>query len=761
MGESFLVIVESPAKCKTISKFLGSKYKLVASYGHVRDLPSKKLGVDIENNFEPSYTNMKEKAKVIKEIGSAIKKSDLVYIATDPDREGEAIAWHIANAIKIPKKKIRRIVFNEITETAIKSAIDSSRDIDSDLVNAQQARRILDRLIGYKLSPLLSKKIQRGLSAGRVQSVAVKIICDREKEILAFKPREFWVITADLHQQENVASSFTAKLVAKDTLKQKYEASNEKDAMAVKESLENSTFTIDDIVKSRVKRNPELPFITSTLQQEAARKLNWTAKKTMRNAQQLYEGIELNGEATGLISYIRTDSTRISDDAAKAAAAYIKEHYSTKYLNQKSSAKKSKKNIQDAHEAIRPVYFNHTPKSLENVLTSDLLKLYTLIWNRFISSQMTPAEYDRTQVVVKASHDSNAYFLRAAGSILVFDGFTRVYTEGTDENKSDDTKDSKLPPLEKNEVVKRKDISADQKFTQPPPRYTEASLVKTLEELGIGRPSTYAPTLSTIQDRGYVEKDQKKFFPSELGMVTNEKLEEYFQTILDLKFTANMEVQLDEIQEGKHEWNAVVSNYYTPLIDMIQHAYTNMEKISLGERNLGVDPKSGKDVIVKIGRYGPMAQIGSVDDEDKPQFAGVDGDLDIKTITLEQALKLFDFPKTVGQYEGKDVIINKGKYGPYVKFDSGFASIPKDTPLDSVSLDDAISFILAKREADKNKTIHDFSDHDPPIKVLNGPYGPYISSKKRNYKIPSSYDPKTLTPEDCVTIIKTPKKKRS
>ena len=754
--KKYLVIVESPAKCKTINKFLGKDYQLMASFGHVRDLPGKSMGIDIEKDFEPSYVTMKDKTKVLKEIKNAAKNSELVYLATDPDREGEAIAWHIAEATKLPADKIKRIVFNEITESAIKQAITSSRNIDINLVYAQQARRVLDRLIGYTLSPLLSKKIQRGLSAGRVQSVAVKIICKREKEIQDFIPKEYWVIETDLKTVKQ--EIFTAKLVAKDSIKEKFEVSNEADAKKVKDHLESSTYSIDDIVKKRIKRNPPIPFITSTLQQEASRKLNWSAKKTMMMAQKLYEGMDINGEAVGLITYMRTDSTRLSDSSKLAARDYIKNIYSDKYVGSPIKTSKKKSNVQDAHEAIRPVSTEYPPEKIKNALTTDHFKLYKLIWDRFIASQMKPAEYDRTQIVICAS-GKERYLLRATGSVLFFDGFTRVYSEGSDEKK-DDNQDKMLPLLHKEDSLNLEKVDTEQKFTQPPPRYTEASLVKELEELGIGRPSTYAPTLSTIQDRGYVTKDQKKLIPSELGMTTNDHLESFFNTILDLKFTAKMETQLDDIQDGKHQWNEVVSKYYKPLDDMMGIANKDMEKVSLGERNLGKDPKTGKDVLVKIGRYGPMVQLGLADDDDKPVFAGIGDDYDIKTITFAQALSLLAYPKTIGTFENNDVIVNRGKYGPYVKFEKSFISIPDTISIESITIDEAITLIHDKRKQDAKRIINSFTKADPPIEVLNGRYGPYIKCDKKNYKIPKDKDAAKLTVNECIDIIKNQKKSK-
>mgnify|MGYP001235799649 CR=1 FL=1 len=755
MGK-YLVIVESPAKCKTISKFLGKDYDLLASFGHVRDLPSKSLGVDVDKNFKPSYISLKDKSKIIKEITTKAKKSDTVYLATDPDREGEAIAWHILKAAKIPVDKTKRIVFNEITQSAIKQAITQSRDIDINLVNAQQARRVLDRLIGYKLSPVLARKIQKGLSAGRVQSIAVKIICEREKLILDFIPEEYWVIEATLTPNVN-PQEFTSKLFAKGTPKDKFEAKNEATAMDVKAELEKSIYSVHDIIKSRVKRHPALPFITSTLQQEASRKLNWSAKKTMMVAQRLYEGQEINGESVGLITYMRTDSTRLSDTAKAEAKEYIHKNYSTKYYHgsrEKAAKKKSNTSVQDAHEAIRPVSTDYPPSVIESQVEHDFYKLYKLIWDRFIASQMTSAEYDRTQIVICAKN-KESYFLRSTGSILVFDGFTKVYSEGKDEQKEeDDTKEKQLPNLEKSSELTKKSIETEQKFTQPPARFTEASLVKELEEKGIGRPSTYAPTLSTIQDRGYVEKEQKKLHPSELGMVTNEQLESFFESVMNVAFTADMETLLDDIQEGKHKWEDIVGKYYEPLSEMIDTAYKDMKKVSVGERQLGVDPKTGKEVIVKIGRYGPMVQIGKGTDEEKPQFAGIGPDLDIKTIELDQALALFDFPKTLGQFDDQDVIVNSGRFGPYVKLDKLFVSIPKTMSMNTILLDEAIDLIKEKREADSKRVIHSFTDKKQEIQVLNGRYGPFIKANKKNYKIPKDTDPQTLTLEQCLDIMK-------
>ncbi len=600
----YLVIVESPAKCKTIEKFLGSDYELAASYGHVRDLPQKKIGVDIAHNFEPTYQAMPDKKKVLKDLKDKSKKAEIVYVATDPDREGEAIAWHIIEGIQIPEEKVKRIVFNEITKTAVQNAIQHSRLLDIDLVNAQQARRILDRLIGYKLSPVLAKKIRKGLSAGRVQSVAVKIICDRERAITAFIPEEYWNIDVTFSKEDNQKQTFRARLVGDGEEDSKKTVSNEADALNIKSHLEKARYEIKKIKKSQARRNPAAPFITSTLQQEASRKLGWTAKKTMMVAQQLYEGVTLNGESTGLITYMRTDSIRVSDEAKKAASDYIKKQYGAKYLGEEKAAKKEKKNVQDAHEAIRPSYIEFSPADISKQLSADHLKLYKLVWNRFMASQMSASLSDRTQVNVEAVSGDQSYWLRATGSIVIFDGFTKVYTEDKDHEGDEDEKEGFLPPLEEGDKLKKEAVEALQKFTQPPARFTEASLVKELELQGIGRPSTYAPTISTILDRGYVEREAKVLKPTELGFLVIEKLEAYFDQIVDLAFTANMETKLDEIAEGKHAWQGVLGEFYDPFAKKIDIAYKEMEKINTDKPTDEKCDKCGSDMVLKQGRFG-------------------------------------------------------------------------------------------------------------------------------------------------------------
>jgi len=595
-----LLIVESPAKAKTISKFLGKDFDIKASFGHVRDLPEYTLGIDVKNNFFPKYQVLKDKTKFIKEFKKIGKSADTVYIATDPDREGEAIAWHIQEAIELPESKIRRIVFHEITEAAIQNAITNSRAIDSDLVDAQQARRVLDRLIGYKLSPILSKKIRKGLSAGRVQSVALKLVCDREKKILAFVPEEYWVVATALDSKNG---KFLAKLSAEGTPTTKAEPKTEADATRYYDLLKTAAYEVSDLKKAQQNRYPQPPFITSTLQQEASRKLNWSTKKTMMVAQQLYEGIDVGSDTVGLISYMRTDSFRVSDEARAGARQFIAERYSDKYLPSKPNHYKNKGNTQDAHEAIRPTYMTWSPDKLEGKISGDQYKLYRLIWDRFIASQMVPALVENTQVTVKATAtDSTALFLKASGQVILFNGFMSVYTEGTDNDSEED--DGRLPLLENGQSLNLKSVTKDQKFTQPPHRFTEATLVKEMEENGIGRPSTYAPTIGIIIDRGYVEKDKRTLLPTELGMTVNDKLQEFFSEIIDTEFTADMENRLDEITEGKHEWADIVHQIYDPFVTMLKKADTEMEKINNDRPTEEVCEKCGHPMVIKAGRFG-------------------------------------------------------------------------------------------------------------------------------------------------------------
>lgn len=597
-----LVIVESPAKAKTIKKFLGDDYEIKASFGHVRDLPDYTLGVDLKDHFSPKYANLKDKQKVIKELKTFSKKSDIVYIATDPDREGEAIAWHIQQALELEEAKLQRVVFNEITEKAVKEAVASPRTINMDLVDAQQARRILDRLIGYKLSPILAKKIKRGLSAGRVQSVAVKMICDREKEILAFVPEEYWVIEADLFGNPK-SKKLSAKLFAMESEQNKLALPNETEARTAESDLQKAVYSVFSKKTSKQTRNPYPPFITSTLQQDASRKLNWSAKKTMLVAQQLYEGIDMNGEHVGLITYMRTDSTRISAESQQAAAAYIRSHFGEGYLPKEARAAKLGKGAQDAHEAIRPSYVDKTPDSIRSFLEADHYKLYSLIWERFLASQMAPALLELTQILVSAKASDKNYLLKATGHVVLFDGFTKVYSETKDHDETRE-EEGQLPQLEEGEALNLKTLETEQKFTQPPARFTEARLVKEMEEKGIGRPSTYAPTITTILDRGYIEKQKRTLFPTELGMLVNDKLEEFFSKIIETSYTASMENRLDEIMEGKHKWQDIVDELYEPFSGMLEDAKEHMEKVNTDKPSDQICDKCGKPMVIKSGRFG-------------------------------------------------------------------------------------------------------------------------------------------------------------
>lgn len=598
MAKKNIVIVESPAKSKTITKYLGKDFEVLASYGHVRDLPVYTIGVDLENNFEPSYKTIKGKEKVLKAIKEAIKKAETVYLATDPDREGEAIAWHVKEGAKIPDEKTKRVVFNEITKTAVQHAIANPRELDLNLIDAQQARRILDRIIGYRMSPLLSKKIRKGLSAGRVQSVAVKLLCEREREILAFVPEEYWVIDGKFLGGKP-ESEFTAKLFAKDTAKNKIEMKNKADADKVLADLKNAKVLVDSKTAKEQARNPYPPFMTSTLQQDASRKLGWTASRTMRVAQQLYEGVEVNGEAQGLITYMRTDSLRVADEALGAAKKLISKRYGKDYLPRSPRQYKKGKNTQDAHEAIRPTVVDFVPGEISASLSEEQLKLYRLIWDRFVASQMASAKVEGTTIILRA----NDYLFKLTGQVILFDGFLKIYQEGRDEGDEEEG-NSRLPNLEKGDEVKPASIDGEQKFTQPPKRFTEASLVKELEERGIGRPSTYAPTIGTIVDRKYVERNARQLKPTDLGMLVDEKLAEFFDRILDYDFTAKMENQLDEISEGKYVWHELVGQFFELFQKDVDNAMENMEKVNMDRPTDEKCEKCGSDIVIKTGRYG-------------------------------------------------------------------------------------------------------------------------------------------------------------
>ncbi|MEQ9263194.1 MAG: type I DNA topoisomerase [Owenweeksia sp.] len=764
-----LVIVESPAKAKTIGKYLGKDFQVESSYGHIRDLVSKDMGIDIENNYNPNYAVPKEKKEVVKKLKKLTKDAETVWLASDEDREGEAIAWHLAEALDLNPSTTNRIVFHEITKTAIEKAIQNPRRIDQNLVNAQQARRILDRLVGFELSPVLWKKVQRGLSAGRVQSVAVRLIVEREKDIRNFKSVTYFRVVGEFSNSEG--KSFKAELSSRfDT---------EKEAREFLEECKGSNFTINSIETKPAKKSPAAPFTTSTLQQEASRKLYFSVGQTMSVAQKLYEA--------GHITYMRTDSVNLSDLALNTARKEITEQYGDQYTKTRKYSTKSK-GAQEAHEAIRPTFIDkHAAGSDANQK-----KLYDLIWKRTIASQMSDAQLERT--VLRISTPKNNLEFVARGEVIKFDGFLKVYLEGTDDEDGEE-QEGMLPASKKGEQLNADELTATQRFTKHPPRFTEASLVKKLEELGIGRPSTYAPTISTIQKRNYVEKsdlegekreymqytlansnlveqklsettgaDKGKLMPTDIGMVVNDFLVEHFKNILDYHFTASVEEQFDEIARGKEQWDHMIDSFYKDFHPHLKDVEENSERAK-GERLLGEDPKSGKPVYARIGRYGPMIQIGEADDEEKPKFASLMKGQHINDISLEEALELFKLPRSLGEFEEFTVSANVGRFGPYVRYGNNFVSMkPKegDDPM-SITLERAIELIKAKQEADKNKFIARFDEEKPVIEVLNGRYGPYIKSGRKNFKIPKDKEPASLSREDCLEIINAapePKKRK-
>ncbi|MBI5587639.1 MAG: type I DNA topoisomerase [Deltaproteobacteria bacterium] len=651
MGKS-LVIVESPAKAKTINKFLGKDFTVLASVGHVKDLPKSKLGVEIDNGFEPTYEIIKGKAAVIKELKKAGKAADKIYLAPDPDREGEAIAWHIAEEIDKKKEKTLRVLFNEITEKAVREAIKHPTVLDQNKFEAQQARRVLDRLVGYQVSPILWDKVRRGLSAGRVQSVAVRLICDREREIQAFVPREYWSVTAEL--ETAAADKFRARLAKKDG--KKIELNNEKDANGVLGDLKGAEFTVSEIETKETKRNPAAPFTTSKLQQESSRKLGFTAKKTMMLAQQLYEGVEIGDEGpVGLISYMRTDSTRVSNEAIDAARALIESKYGADYLPARPNVYKSKKKTQDAHEAIRPTYFQYTPEAVKKYLSKDQLKLYTLVWNRFIACQMNPAIIDQTRAQIQAGN----YVFNASGSAVKFPGFMAVYIEGQD---TEEEKEERLPPLGKGELLKLIGLLPDQHFTQPPPRFTEASLVKELEEQGIGRPSTYAAIISTIQDREYVIKDKTQLKPTELGFTVTGLLILSFPEILDVEFTAHMEEELDMIEEGQMEWRTAMREFYGPFHASLEKARKDMKNLKAEEVPTDINcEKCGKTMVIKWGRKGKFLACSGYPECKNTKDFTTDESGKVTVVERVEVATETPCPKC-----GKPMVVKSGRFGRFL-----------------------------------------------------------------------------------------------
>lgn len=753
-----LVIVESPAKAKTIEKFLGPDYKVMSSYGHIRDLKKKDFSIDKSGDFTPVYEIPEDKQELVKQLKKAASQAEMVWLASDEDREGEAIAWHLYEVLELKPENTRRIVFHEITKEAILHAIENPRDIDINLVDAQQARRVLDRIVGFELSPVLWRKIRPSLSAGRVQSVAVRLIVERENEIKAFKSEPYFRVTSQFSTPEGrtVKAELQRRLPDLDS------------ARSFLNDCSSSKFTVSDITVKPLKKQPAPPFTTSTLQQEASRKLGFTVSQTMMLAQRLYEA--------GHITYMRTDSLNLSNLAINAISKEIKTSLGDKYLKIRKYHTSSK-GAQEAHEAIRPTYVEK--HSIEG--TTNEKRLYNLIWKRTVASQMADAEIEKTTATITVSNRSEAF--SATGEVIQFDGFLKVYIESRDDDSTGDSSDI-LPAMTQGEELKANSITATERYTQHPPRYTEASLVKKMEELGIGRPSTYAPTISTIQQREYVEKgdrqgterqfitltlscgkinettktetvgsDKGKLIPTDTGIVVNDFLTKYFPNVLDYNFTANVEHRFDEIAEGNTGWHSEINGFYNVFHPEVTKASDMRLEHKVGERTLGTDPVSGRRVSVKIGRFGPVVQIGDSSDEEKPQFASLAKDQSVFDITLEQALKLFDLPRTLGEYEGKDVVVGVGRFGPYVRHDGKFVSIPKDIQPTSISLEEAEELINAKRQAEAQKVVKIF-DEDPDMQILNGRYGVYIAYKKSNFKIPRTVEnPAELTLEQCMEIV--------
>lgn len=754
-----LVIVESPAKAKTIEKYLGKDFEVMASYGHVRDLVPKEGAVDPEHGFEMKYQVIERNEKHVKAIVKALKKADALYLATDPDREGEAISWHLIELLKeqnaLDGKAVHRVVFYEITKDAVREAVENPRGLSSDLVTAQQARRALDYLVGFNLSPLLWKKVQRGLSAGRVQSPALRMIVERELEIEKFNAREYWSIEADVSKNKQ---PFVSRLVQyKGQKVEQFSFENEAAAREVETTLLAATdgkLTTISVDKKQRRRNPAAPFTTSTLQQEASRKLGFNTQRTMRTAQKLYEGIELPGEDNvGLISYMRTDSVTLAQSALQEIRETIAERYGAVNVPEDVREFKTKsKNAQEAHEAIRPTSVTRTPESLEGHIDADQLKLYRLIWQRTMACQMVPAVFDTVALEFAAGPDSeNGHRMRANGSVLVEPGFMAVYKEGEDDATTDDG-DRLLPEIAKGDVISLDLLRPEQHFTEPPPRFTEASLVKTLEEYGIGRPSTYASIIATLKNREYVEMDGKRFFPTDIARIVNGFLTEHFRQYVDYDFTARLEDDLDAVSLGNKQLVPLLEEFWKPFSDLVDEKEESVsrEQVAMA-RELGVHPKSGKPMTVRMGRYGPFVQIGTKDDEEKPKFAGLRPGQKMNDITMEDALELFKLPRKLGETEdGLPVSASVGRFGPYVRYGDKYVSMKEDDPY-TVELPRALELIAAKIIEDANRIIQDFEDEG--IQVLNGRYGPYITDKTKNARVPKDREPKSLSLEECKELL--------
>jgi DNA topoisomerase-1 len=753
-----LVIVESPAKAKTIKKYLGKDFEVLASYGHVRDLVPKEGAVDPKRHFAMRYQVVERNQKHVDAIARALKKADALYLATDPDREGEAISWHLQELLKsqgaLKGKEVQRVVFYEITKNAVREAMEHPRGLSVDLVNAQQARRALDFLVGFNLSPLLWKKVRPGLSAGRVQSPALRMICEREDEIAAFKPQEYWTIDAQL---EHTDQKFPAKLVEYRGGKvEQFSFTSESAAHETVESLTRTAsgqLTVLGVERKQRRRNPAPPFTTSTLQQEASRKLGFSAQKTMRVAQHLYEGIDIGEGAVGLITYMRTDSLNLAQEAVTQIREVIVQIYGQETLAEEVRVYRTKSaNAQEAHEAIRPTDLRIVPADIEKKMDADQFRLYSLIWKRTMACQMAPAVFDTVAVEFLAGVDGpQRTVLRANGSTLVKPGYISVYQEGTDDGVQDDS-DHVLPAMAEGDRVKLMEVTPSQHFTEPPPRYTEASLVKALEEYGIGRPSTYASIISTLRDRQYVEIESRRFTATDIGKIVSRFLTLYFTIYVDYDFTAKMENALDAVANGEQEWVPLLDRFWKPFIQLVKHTETSVsrEEVAMA-RDLGTDPQSGKPMTVRMGRFGPFVQIGTKDDEEKPRFAGLRPGQKMDAITREEALFLFQLPRKLGNMpDGEEITANTGRFGPYVKYGIKYVSLKADDPY-TVTLERALEVIREKQIADANRLISDFPDVG--IQVLNGRYGPYVTDRQRNAKIPKDRDPKSLSLEECQTLL--------
>jgi DNA topoisomerase I len=755
-----LVIVESPAKGRTIKKYLGKDFEVLASYGHVRDLVPKEGAVDPEAGFAMRYQLIERNERHVEAIARALRKARSLYLATDPDREGEAIAWHLFEILKergaLKGKDVHRVVFHEITRNAVREAVAAPRELSLDLVNAQQARRALDYLVGFNLSPLLWKKVRRGLSAGRVQSPALRMICEREEEISAFVPQEYWSIDA---QGEHSQQTFPLKLVEFRGRKvEQFSFTNAAAAQGAEQALraaagssgELSVFAVD---RKQRRRNPSPPFTTSTLQQEASRKLGFSASRTMRLAQQLYEGIDIGEGSVGLITYMRTDSVTLAAEAVTEMRAVITRVYGAEAVASEIRVYRTKsKNAQEAHEAIRPTSAAVIPADIERWLDPDQLKLYALIWKRALACQMAPAIFDTVAVdMLAGSGGPERHVLRANGSTLLKPGYMAVYQESSDDAGDDDS-DHVLPVIEAGDTVSLREIVPQQHFTEPPPRFTEASLVKALEEHGIGRPSTYATIISTLRDRGYAEIESRRFTATDIGKIVNRFLTEHFHRYVEYGFTAAMEDELDAVARGEEPWITPLTKFWKPFIRQVEDIERNVTREQVAQaRDLGLDPVSGKPMSVRMGRFGPFVQIGTRDDADKPRFAGLRPGQKMDTITPAAALELFKLPRALGiTAEGEQVLASIGRFGPYIKYGSKYVSLKDDDPY-TVTLERALECIRAKREADANRIIQDFGVQS--IQVLNGRYGPYISNGEKNARVPKDRDPKTLSLEECRALL--------